>query len=176
MINLERQTQKYVDVLLQLLPHGLYDNALHTNISKDIQGHAKVLAQADLDAQELLEIIPDVKPELIEEYELDYGLPLKCTLSTTRPIDERIKIVKWVQTKLRGLEYYKELFSFYGIELIDYIKPKPLQCTQSSNLPVNTEQLRFKIKLVVSNPNSIDTECIIKSYFPAFFEVNVVEV
>ena len=78
--------------------------------------------------------------------------------------------------KSRGLEYYRELFSFYGIELIDYIKPKPFQCTQNCNLPVNTEQLRFKIKLIVSNPNSVDTQCIINSYFPAFFEVNVVEV
>ena len=30
--------------------------------------------------------------------------------------------------------------------------------------------------LIVSNPNSVDTQCIINSYFPAFFEVNVVEV
>ena len=176
MIDLQQRTQKYIDVLLQLLPQGLYDNALDTDIAKDVQGHAKVLAQADIDAQALLETIPMVQPELIEEYEVDFGLPLKCTLSTSLPIEERVRIVKWVQTKLRGLEYYRELFSFYGIELIDYIKPKPFQCTQSCNLPINTEQLRFKIKLIVSNPNSVDTECIINSYFPAFFEVNVVEV
>lgn len=36
MINLERQTQKYVDVLLQLLPQGLYDNALETDVAKDV--------------------------------------------------------------------------------------------------------------------------------------------
>lgn len=176
MIDIQQQTDKYTEVLLQLLPHGLYDNAANTNIAKDIQGHAKLLAQADYDAQKLLEVIPDVQPELIEEYEVDFGLPLKCTISTSLPIEERVRIVKWVQTKLRGLEYYRELFSFYGIELVDYIRLNPFQCTQSCNLPVNTEKLRFRIKLIVSNPNAIDTKCIINSYFPAFFEVNVVEV
>ena len=41
MIDLQQRTQKYVDVLLQLLPKGLYDNALDTNIAKDVQGHVK---------------------------------------------------------------------------------------------------------------------------------------
>ena len=54
MIDLQQRTQKYVDVFLQLLPQGLYDNALDTDIAKDVQGHAKVLAQADIDAQALL--------------------------------------------------------------------------------------------------------------------------
>ncbi|MEX5441874.1 hypothetical protein WCE14_00585 [Acinetobacter schindleri] len=174
--DLDAQTKTHKSILLQLLPSGLYDSAEETNIADDISGHAKVLAQADLDGQKLLETIPGVQPELIVEYEVDFGLPLKCTLSTSLPIEERVRIVKWAQTKLRGLEYYRELFSFYDIELIDYIKPKPFQCTQSCNLPVNTEQLRFKIKLIVSNPNSVDTQCIINSYFPAFLEVNVVEV
>ena len=32
MIDLQQKTQKYVDVLLQLLPQGLYDNALDTDV------------------------------------------------------------------------------------------------------------------------------------------------
>ena len=76
MIDLQQRTQKYVDVFLQLLPQGLYDNALDTDIAKDVQGHAKALAQADIDAQALLETIPMVQPELIEEYEVDFGYHL----------------------------------------------------------------------------------------------------
>lgn len=174
--NLESHTKKHKSVLLQLLPPGLYDNAEETNIADDISGHAKVLGQADLDGQRLLETIPDVQPELIVEYEEDFGLPLKCTLNTSREIDERIHIVKWVQTKTRGLEYYRELFSFYGVQLIDYMKPKPMQCTGSCTSPVNTEQLRYKVKLTLSNHNAADLQCIIDSYFPACLQVDVVEV
>lgn len=174
--DLDAQTKRHKSVLLQLLPSGLYDSAEETNIADDISGHAKVLAQADLDGQRLLETIPDVQPELIVEYEEDFGLPLKCTLNTSRPIDERIQIVKWVQTKTRGLEYYRELFSFYGVQLIDYMKPKPMQCTGSCTSPVNTEQLRYKVKLTLINHGAADLQCIIDSYFPAYLQVDVIEV
>lgn len=174
--NLSTQSKKHKSLLLHLLPSGLYDSAEETNIADDISGHAKALAQADLDGQKLLETIPDVQPELIVEYEEDFGLPLKCTLNTSRAIDERIQIIKWVQTKTRGLEYYRELFSFYGVQLIDYMKPKPMQCTGSCTSPVNTELLRYKVKLTLVNHNAADLQCIIDSYFPAYLQVDVVEV
>ena len=174
-MTLEESTQLYAAVLRQLLPTGGYDTAPNTIIAADIYAHAKALAKVDLDAKRLLNVISDIPAELVNEFESEFGLPLACTTNNARSVAERIAIIKWVKSKSYGLTYYQQLFTFFGVELVSLIKPKPLQCTGTCTSPVNTEQLRFKIKLILRNSNAADISCIIKSYFPAILDINVHE-
>ena len=169
-------TELYAAVLRQLLPVGGYDMAPSTNIAKDIYAHAKALASVDLDAKRLFNVIDDIPADLVEEFEIEYGLPLACSVNSTRSITERISIIKWVKSSKYGLTYYRELFEFFGIELVELNKPKPLQCTAPCTSAVSTEQLRYKIKLVLRNSHAADVNCIIDAYFPAFLEINIHEV
>lgn len=169
-------TQLYEAVLRQLLPEGGYDTAPNTEISRDIYAHAKALALADLDAKRLLNLIDDIPAELVTEFETEYSLPLACSVNATRSIAERIEVIKWVKDPSYGLAYYHQLLNFFGIELVQVVKPKPMQCTTPCTAAVNTEQLRYKIKLVLRNAQMADMDCIIDTYFPAFLEINVHEV
>ncbi|ENX48754.1 hypothetical protein F943_02291 [Acinetobacter ursingii NIPH 706] len=175
MMTLDQSTLLYASVLRQLLPVGGYDTSANTNIAIDIYAHAKLLAQTDFDGKRLLSVIHDIPPELISEYEREYGLPLNCSFDDDRSIEERINIVKWVRSHIFGTEYYRQLLSFFGVELINLVKPKPMQCTDPCTAPVNTEQLRYKIKLLVKNSNTANMSCIIESYFPAFLQIDPVE-
>ena len=74
------------------------------------------------------------------------------------------------------MTYYRELFEFFGIELVELNKPKPMQCIAPCTSPVNTEQLRYKLRLILRNGHTADVNCIIGAYFPAFLEINVREV
>ena len=119
--------------------------------------------------------IDDIPADLVEEFEIEYGLPLACSVNSTRSIAERISIIKWVKSSKYGLTYYRELFEFFGIELVELNKPKPLQCTAPCTFPVNTEQLRYKLRLILRNSHTADVNCIIDAYFPAFLEINIRE-
>ena len=169
-------TELYAAVLRQLLPVGGYDTATSTNIAQDVYAHAKALASVDLDAKRLFNVIDDIPAELVEEFEIEYGLPLACSINNTRSISERISIIKWVKNSNYGLTYYRELFEFFGVELVGINKPRPMQCTAPCTFPVNTEQLRYKLRLILRNGHTADVNCIIGAYFPAFLEVNVMEV
>lgn len=65
------------------------------------------------------------KPELIEEYEVDFGYHL--TVAFMQSFQLKSVYVSWngFKPSYVVLNIIAELFSFYGIELIDYIKPKP---------------------------------------------------
>lgn len=65
----------YAAVLRQLLPFGGYDKTTSTNIAKDIYAHAKALASVDLDAKRLFNVIDDIPADLVDEFEIEYGLP-----------------------------------------------------------------------------------------------------
>lgn len=174
-MTLEEASQLYAAVLRQLLPVGGYDTAPNTIIASDIYAHAKALAQVDLDAKQLLNTIDDIPADLITEFETEYGLPLTCTTNNSRSVAERIEIIKWVKSKSYGLAYYQQLFTFFGVELVSLVKPKPLQCTGTCTSPVNTEQLRYKVKLILRNSSAADINCIVKNYFPAILDINVQE-
>ena len=73
MMTLEETTKIYASVLRQLLPAGGYDTAQNTVIAADVYAHAKALAQADLDAKRLLNVLESIPPELLAEYENEYG-------------------------------------------------------------------------------------------------------
>jgi uncharacterized protein YmfQ (DUF2313 family) len=90
MMTLEETTKLYEMVLRQLLPVGGYDRAPNTDIANDIYGHAKALAQCDLDAKRLLNVLDSIPVELLEEYEKEYGLPLKCQTNVTQTVEERL--------------------------------------------------------------------------------------
>lgn len=113
MMTLDQSTLLYASVLRQLLPVGGYDTSANTNIAIDIYAHAKLLAQTDFDGKRLLSVIHDIPPELISEYEREYGLPLNCSFDDDRSIEERINIVKWVRSHIFGTEYYRQLLSFW---------------------------------------------------------------
>ena len=91
-------TELYAAVLRQLLPVGGYDMAPSTNIAEDVYAHAKALASVDLDAKRLFNVIDDIPADLVEEFEIEYGLPLACSVNSTRSITELISIIKWVNS------------------------------------------------------------------------------
>ncbi|MDW2812593.1 hypothetical protein R5K32_21030, partial [Acinetobacter baumannii] len=65
----DQTVELYASVLRQLLPAGGYDTAPKGIIAKDIHAHAKVLAQADVDAKRILAALEGIPEELIDEYE-----------------------------------------------------------------------------------------------------------
>ncbi|WP_151730365.1 putative phage tail protein [Acinetobacter junii] len=173
----EQTIELYSAVLRQLLPAGGYDISPNTNIAKDIYGHAKVLAQADVDAKRILSVLDGVPEELIDEYETALGLPLKCTVNATKTVEERLRIIHWIRQTRNVLNrtYLKQLLALFGVELIDLVRFKPIQCTASCTSPVNTERLRYKVKLILKAPVQADMACIIENYLPAYLRYDIKE-
>ncbi|WP_119689258.1 MULTISPECIES: DUF2313 domain-containing protein [Acinetobacter calcoaceticus/baumannii complex] len=173
----EQTIELYASILRQLLPAGGYDTSPDTNIAKDIYAHAKVLAQADIDAKRILTTLEYIPEELLNEYEAALGLPLKCTVNTTKTIEERLQIIKWVlETKnVLNLTYLKQLLTLFSVELIKLVRYTPMQCTAPCNSPVNTESLRFKVKLILKAPIKADMACIIENYLPAYLRYDIEE-
>lgn len=174
-MTLEETTKLYEMVLRQLLPVGGYDRAPNSNIANDIYGHAKALAQCDLDAKRLLNILDSIPVELLEEYEKEYGLPLKCQTNVSQTVEERLAIVNWIQNTKNVLNtaYLSQLLSIFNVNLVELVKYKPMQCTAPCNSPVNTVQLRYKVKLRLQSPVEADMDCIIKNYLPAYVRYDI---
>ena len=174
-MTLEETTKLYEMVLRQLLPVGGYDRAPNTDIANDIYGHAKALAQCDLDAKRLLNVLDSIPVELLEEYEKEYGLPLKCQTNVTQTVEERLAVVNWIRNTKNVLntEYLEQLLSIFNVNLVELVKYKPMQCTAPCNSPVNTEQLRYKVKLVLQSPVEADMDCIIYNYLPAYVRYDI---
>ncbi|OTG68319.1 hypothetical protein B9T25_06455 [Acinetobacter sp. ANC 4470] len=174
-MTLEATTQLYEMVLRQLLPTGGYDQAPNTNISDDIKGHAKALAQTDLDAKRLLNVLETIPVELLEEYEREYGLPLKCTTNLAQTVEERLEIVNWIRNTKNVLntDYIKQLLVIFNVNLIELVTYKPMLCTAPCDVPVNTEQLRYKVKLKLQSPVNADINCLIKNYLPAYLRYDI---
>ncbi len=178
-MTLEETTELYASVLRQLLPVGGYDASPNTEaLAVDVYAHAKLLAQADIDAKRLLKVLEELPPELLPEYELEYGLPLKCTVNASRTIEERLEILKWVRSTRNVLNraYFEQVLKIFGVELFEFKKFKPMQCTSPCNAPVNTEQLRYKIRIVIPDTTPADMDCIIQNYFPGYLRIDVLKV
>lgn len=173
-MTLEQTTQLYATVLRQLLPVGGYDTARNTTIAADVYAHAKALAQADIDAKRLLNVLEGIPAELLSEYEAEYGLPLKCTVNATKSVEERLNILDWVKRTDNVLNhaYLEQLLAIFGVTLVELVTYTPMQCTAKCTDAVNTEQLRYKVKLKLKNPNLADMDCIIKNYLPAYLRVD----
>ena len=176
-MNMEQATQLYATVLRQLLPVGGYDTAPNTVVAADVYAHAQVLAQADLDAKRLLSVLEGIPTELLSEYEYEYGLPLKCTVNATKLIEERLQILNWFKNteNVFNRVYLEQLLSIFGVQLIELVTYKPMQCTTPCNAPVNTEQLRYKVLLKLQSPVNADMDCITKNYLPAYLRIDIVE-
>ncbi|MFW2163040.1 hypothetical protein ACG93T_16965 [Acinetobacter beijerinckii] len=174
-MNLEETTQLYEMVLRQLLPVGGYDRAPNTTIAADIYAHAKALAQCDLDAKRLLNVIGSIPRELLEEYEREYGLPLKCQTNVAQTFEERLEIVNWIRSTRNVLntEYLEQLLSIFNVNLIELVKFKPMQCITACDASVNDDELRYKVKLKLQSPLEADMDCIIKSYLPAYLRYDL---
>lgn len=178
-MTLEETTELYASVLRQLLPTGGYDASPNTEaLAVDIYAHAKLLAQADIDAKRLLKVLEELPPELLADYEREYGLPLKCTVNASRTIEERLQILKWVRSTRNVLNraYFEHVLKIFGVELFEFKKFKPMQCTAPCNVPVNTEQLRYKIRVVIPDTTPADMDCIIQNYFPGYLRIDVLKV
>lgn len=177
-MTLEQATQLYATVLRQLLPVGGYDTAPNTVVAADVYAHAKVLAQADLDAKRLLKVLEGIPTELLSEYEYEYGLPLKCTVNATKSIEERLQILNWFKNteNVFNRAYLKQLLAIFGIEIFELLTYRPIQCTAPCNAPINTEQLRYKVRIVIPEPVPADIQCIIENYLPAYLRVDVLKV
>lgn len=172
-MSLKQTTELYASVLHQLLPEGVHDSAQTTLVADDIYAHAKILAQADIDAHRLLKVLEAIPQELINEYETEYGLPLKCTVNASRTVEERLQILNWVRTSrnVLNLAYLEQLLAIFGVTLIDVVKFKPLLCTAACDSPVNTEQLRYKVLLRLQYPMNADMSCIIENYLPGYLRI-----
>ncbi len=177
-MDLDKTIQLYAQVLRQLLPIGGYDTSKNTVIAQDIYGHAKVLAQADLDAKRLLSVLEGFPSELISEYEAEYGLPLKCSTHVRRTLEERIDILKWVKQTKNVLNriYLEQILAIFNVELLNLKVFKPIECIAPCTAPVNTEQLRYKVEIKVRKNSAADIYCFIENYLPAFLRYDVVEV
>lgn len=177
-MTLEQATQLYATVLRQLLPVGGYDTAPNTVVAADVYAHAKVLAQADLDAKRLFSVLEGIPTELLSEYEYEYGLPLKCTVNATKSIEERLQILNWFKNteNVVNRAYLKQLLAIFGIELFELLTYRPIQCTAPCTAPVNTEQLRYKVRIVIPEPVPADIQCIIENYLPAYLRIDVLTV
>lgn len=173
-MNLEKTTELYASVLRQLLPEGVYDTAEQTHVADDVYAHAKVLAQADIDAHRLLQVLETIPVDLLADYEREYGLPMQCMVPGTQSIDERINVLRWVRTNRNVLNrsYIEQLLAIFGVTLVDIIKYFPMQCTAPCDAPVNTEQLRYKVFLRLQYPMTADMSCIIENYLPAYLRVD----
>ena len=178
-MTLEETTQLYASVLRQLLPTGGYDTSPNTEaLAVDVYAHAKLLAQADLDGKRLLKVLEALPHELLPEYEIEYGLPLKCSINAGKTIEERIELLKWVRSTRNVLNraYFDQVLKIFGVELFEFKKFKPMQCTSPCNVPVNTEQLRYKIRVVIPDTAPADMDCIIQNYFPGYLRIDVLKV
>lgn len=175
MMSIEETTKLYEMVLRQLMPVGGYDRAPNINIANDIYGHAKALAQCDLDAKRLLNVLESIPVELLEEYEKEYGLPLKCQTNVTQTVEERLAIVNWIKNTKNVLNtaYLSQLLSIFNVNLVELVKYKPMQCTAPCDSPVNTDQLRYKVKLRLQSPVEADMDCIIYNYLPAYVRYDI---
>ena len=174
-MTLEETTKLYEMLLRQLLPVGGYDNAPNTYIADDIYGHAKALAQCDLDAKRLLNVVDSIPFELLEEYEREYGLPLKCTTNVAQTIEERLAVVTWMRNTKNVLntDYIEQLLILFNVDLIELVKFKPMQSSAPCDASVNTEQLRYKVKLKLQSPVLADMNCLIENYLPAFLRYDI---
>lgn len=174
-MTLQERTSRIAAVLSQLLPPGGYDNAPGTVISKDIYAHALILAQAEQAADQLLNMIGSVPAELLAEYEQDLGLPPACASGKLTLAQRQAFInARLAEDNVLNLAYLQSVFSLFGVVVKNVTKYRPMQCTASCTSAVNTEQLRFKVKLTIK-PTTANVGCIIKNYLPAYIRYDVVQ-
>ncbi|KQF29729.1 hypothetical protein APC05_09195 [Acinetobacter pittii] len=159
------------------MPAGGYDNSPKSVVAKDIYAHAKVLAQADVDAKRILTTLEHIPEELLTEYEAALGLPLKCSVNKTKTIEERLQIIQWIQQTKNVLNraYLEQILAMFDVELIDLVRFTPMQCTEPCDSPVNTDSLRYKVKLILKAPVQADMACIIENYLPAYVRYDIEE-
>lgn len=172
-MSLEQTAELYASVLRQLLPDGVYDTAEMTHVADDIYAHAKALAQADIDAHRLLQVLEAIPLDLLADYEREYGLPMQCMLPEALSIEDRLNVLKWVRTSrnVMNREYLEQLLAVFGVTLVHIKKYTPLQCIGSCIGAVDSERSRFKVLLDLQYPMTADMSCIIEYYLPAYLRV-----
>ena len=176
-MSLEQTTELYASVLRQLLPEGVYDTAEMTHVADDIYAHAKALAQADIDAHRLLQVLETIPVDLLADYEREYGLPMQCMVPGSQTIEERISVLRWIRQhrNVMNREYLEQILAIFGVVLLELKKHKPMQCTGTCVDPVNTEELRYKVRLVIPSDSPADLECIIDNYLPGYLRIDVLK-
>ena len=168
----------HADVLLAALPTGAYEKASGTLIEKDVKAHAKALANAQTDADRLLATLSGIPPELLREYEQDYGLPRACALTAPSTQAERLAAIEAVALPVY---HYRtqgviDLFASFG-ETITHIQTyRPIQCIAPCNAATDTERSRFKLTISVQSPVTANLDCLIEHYLPIAWRVDIVEV
>lgn len=173
-MSLEQTTELYASVLRQLLPEGVYDTAEMTHVADDIYAHAKALAQADIDAHRLLQVLEKIPVDLLADYEREYGLPMQCMVPGSQTIEERISVLRWIRQhrNVMNREYLEQILAIFGVTLVDVVKHRPMLCTAPCASPVNTERLRYKVLLRLQYPMTADMSCIIENYLPGYISVS----
>ena len=174
-MTLQNRATHIAAVLRQLLPLGAYDSSPATVVAADIYAHALALAQAGMSADQILNVISGVPAELLDEYEKDLGLPPVCASGKLTLVQRQAFIhFRLTEDNVLNMAYLQSIFSLFGIVIKNITKYKPIQCTASCTSAVNSEQLRYKVKLTIK-PTTANVACIIKNYLPAYIRYDVVQ-
>lgn len=173
-MTVQQRTLELATVLRQLLPPGAYDNSPGTLIAKDIYAHALALAQAEQSADQLLDAISSVPPALLNEYEQDLSLPPACAGKLTLAQRQAFIDARLNEDNVQNIAYLQFIFNLFGVVVKNVTKYRPMQCTASCTSAVNTEQLRYRVRLTIQ-PTSANVDCIIKNYFPAYLRYDIVQ-
>lgn len=169
---------RHAAVLLALLPTGGYEKAHGSLIEKDILAHAQALEDAQSAADVLLEVAAGIPPELIDDYEKDYGLPRACLIDLPTGQAARIAAIDRARTAHKNYDPtgIMALFASFGMTVANIGRHYPMQCTTPCTAAVNSVRNRFRLTISVQTPITADISCIIDQYLPTAWRVDIIEV
>lgn len=137
-------------VLSHLLPSDAYSPA-SPNIKAELSAHGMVLDAASDQADLILDAVASVPPELLADYESDYGLPELYTpspLSREDAVEQAILggVYRFTQTA------FAELLDDLGLDVdrIEYYQPTT--CQSSCTAYAMDDPLRFLVDVYLNAP------------------------
>lgn len=168
---------QYAQVLRQALPQGAYETAPDCLVAKETSAHAQALHEAAVAADRVLEALSGVPVALLAEFERDMGLPSGCR---TLAGDVAGRIGDISNAVLHFLSYtdsgLQELFDRFGVDVLAVRRYAPLPCTAPCTQPLDTVRSRFRLSVQVDGPVMADLTCVIRTYLPASWRVDIEEV
>lgn len=165
--------------LINHLPLGAYEAHQQSNIAHEINADSAVIATCFVYAEKAYQTITAIPVELLDEYERSYGLPLACGQSNIGNDDasrleeiERVKRHGHVKLNMSGL---LSLFAKYNQTVVSVVNRNPLQCVHSCTSAVNTPRLRFKPRITLKKPITVNMDCLKRNYLPAALMLDIFE-
>lgn len=168
---------QYAQVLRQALPQGGYETAPGSLVAKETSAHARALHEAAVAADRVLEALSGVPVALLAAFERDMGLPSGCRAlagDVAGRIDDVLNaVLHFLSHTDDGLQ---GLFERFGVDVVAVRRYAPLPCTASCAQPLDTVRSRFRLTVQVEGPVMADLPCVIRTYLPASWRVDIEEV